>query len=143
MITVACTQCGKEKTIYPSQEKPRNFCDKNCLGAYRTEHYTGTRAAHWQGGTSTDEDGRVEWHMPWHHRANDKGYVFRYVVVAELMLQRPLLPDEVVHHDDEDPSNDHPTNLIVCANQAEHARIHGKRRSPEMMARMRSARKTG
>lgn len=77
--------------------------------------------------------------MPWHHRSNKKGYVFRYVIVAELKLRRPLRREEVVHHIDGDQSNDHPDNIMVLANQSEHARVHGVQRTPEMMELMRAA----
>lgn len=48
---------------------------------------------------------------------------------AELMLGRPLKPEEVVHHKDENPSNDSRSNLQVLPNQAAHAKLHrlGKR----------------
>ena len=44
--------------------------------------------------------------------------------VAAWHLGRPLLPDEVVHHADENYENDHPTNLKVLRNQNTHMRLH-------------------
>lgn len=141
-VMVPCHQCGTPLYFYPSQVRSseNKFCDRLCLGKWRSTQ-VGALAAHWKGGQRTNKrDTRVEIHMPWHPRANDKGYVQRAVIVAELKLRRPLTPDEVVHHDDEVPSNDHPENLIVFANQAEHARYHGRKRSPEQMAAMWEAR---
>lgn len=80
-------------------------------------------------------------HLPWHHLADAKGYVYRYQIVAELKLRRDLMPGEVVHHHDGDHTNDHPDNIHVFANQAEHARHHGKQVSREHMARMSAARR--
>lgn len=44
--------------------------------------------------------------------------------VAEKVLGRALLPEEVVHHEDLDKHNNDPANLIVFETQAEHARHH-------------------
>ncbi len=43
---------------------------------------------------------------------------------AETKLGRSLKPGEVVHHKDRDKGNNHPDNLYVFRNQAEHDRIH-------------------
>jgi hypothetical protein len=44
-------------------------------------------------------------------------------VVIEQVLDRKLLPGEIVHHLDGDKWNNHPSNLLVMT-QSEHARIH-------------------
>ena len=44
--------------------------------------------------------------------------------VAAKMLGRPLTPEEVVHHIDENPSNDAPENLFVFANRGDHTSFH-------------------
>ena len=45
-------------------------------------------------------------------------------VVAELMLGRPLVMGEVVHHIDGNKRNNSPENLMVFSSQAEHAAWH-------------------
>jgi len=57
--------------------------------------------------------------------ADVNGRALRYRVVVADKLGRLLLPDEIVHHIDGDPSNDDPANLQVMAVR-EHARLHGK-----------------
>jgi hypothetical protein len=47
----------------------------------------------------------------------------KHRIVAEEMLGRPLLPEEVVHHIDHDKTNNDPSNLQIMT-RAEHARLH-------------------
>lgn len=46
--------------------------------------------------------------------------------VARQILGRELLPGEVVHHTDRDKHNNNPSNLMIFANQAEHAKWHAE-----------------
>lgn len=55
-------------------------------------------------------------------------YILEHRLIAERKLGRYLLPTEVVHHIDEDPTNNHPDNLQVFASQAEHVKHHGLNR---------------
>ncbi len=45
-------------------------------------------------------------------------------VIMERLLGRSLTAQEVVHHDNENPRDNRPENLILLPSQAEHARIH-------------------
>ena len=45
-------------------------------------------------------------------------------IVAAKTLGRPLLPGEVVHHEDRNKHNNAPENLIVFSGQDQHARHH-------------------
>lgn len=64
---------------------------------------------------------------PEHPRASQKGYVPEHILVAEALLGRPLLPTEIVHHDNEYPDDNRPKNLIVMT-APEHTRLHNWRR---------------
>ena len=46
------------------------------------------------------------------------------IMVAEELYGGPLPEEAVVHHKDGNRSNDAPENIVICANQAEHLRIH-------------------
>jgi hypothetical protein len=47
-----------------------------------------------------------------------------HVLVAELALGKPLPPGAQVHHWDRDRSNNAPSNLVICPDQAYHRLIH-------------------
>lgn len=71
-------------------------------------------------------NGYIEIYMPEHHRAfKSSGCVYEHILVAEKMLNRSLLPEEVVHHIDKDRSNNLPNNLMVFASNADHTSFHG------------------
>jgi hypothetical protein len=50
-----------------------------------------------------------------------------HIVVMERKLGRSLLPGEVVHHDDDNPQNNDPANLMVFPSNSEHLKYHHQR----------------
>lgn len=52
---------------------------------------------------------------------------YRYRLVAEQMLGRPLRSDEVVHHINDDPTDDRPENLRVMTRE-DHTVLHNPRK---------------
>ena len=61
---------------------------------------------------------------PGHPGVNSKGYIYEHILVVEKMLGRFLKSEEVVHHIDENKSNNIPNNLMVFATDADHTRFH-------------------
>lgn len=57
-------------------------------------------------------------------RANASGILYLHIVAAERMLGRQLKEGEVVHHKDENKSNNSPDNLIVFRTKSDHTRFH-------------------
>lgn len=67
------------------------------------------------------------------YRTNSQGYIeftrgpqkgkSLHCIIAEAMLGRPLMMDEVVHHVDGNKKNNTPSNLMVLTN-SEHVRVH-------------------
>ncbi|MEG4576995.1 HNH endonuclease [Microcoleus sp. N3A4] len=50
--------------------------------------------------------------------------VYLHRVVAEQNINRKLRTGEVVHHLDEDKSNNSPENLVICSSPSVHGRYH-------------------
>lgn len=63
-------------------------------------------------------------YFPEHPRSWSTGYVYLHRVVMELKIGRILNEEEVVHHKDENRSNNSPDNLEIKSSQAEHAKEH-------------------
>lgn len=124
LITVKCAECGKEKKIFPSQKKGQkygSFCNKDCLGLFRSKTLTGELGANFKTGIRADRSYSMVL-APWHPKSK-KGYVYIHRLIAEARLGRFLKPDEVVHHKDHNTKNNHWNNLEVMT-QVEHAREH-------------------
>lgn len=60
---------------------------------------------------------------------NRWGWLQQHRLVAQLMIGRGLRREEVVHHEDEDKTNNDPANLWLFPSQAAHLRHH-RRKSP-------------
>jgi hypothetical protein len=66
-------------------------------------------------------------YFPGHPKAmkskNWNGYVYEHIVLAEHAIKRSLLHHEVVHHLDQNKSNNRPENLLVLES-SQHAKLH-------------------
>ena len=49
--------------------------------------------------------------------------------IAERALGKPLPPGAVVHHWDENGTNNEPSNLVICPNEAYHKLLHRRMRA--------------
>lgn len=69
-------------------------------------------------------NGYVLIHVPDHPRADRDGYVAEHILLAEIVLRKPLPPRAVVHHVDGDTSNNDLRNLVICEDQSYHVLLH-------------------
>lgn len=60
---------------------------------------------------------------------NEGVKTLEHVAICEKAIGRRLPPSAVVHHVDEDPSNNSPTNLVVCPDQNYHMLLHRRARA--------------
>lgn len=56
----------------------------------------------------------------------DDGWILEHRFVVEQFIGRKLTKEEVVHHIDEDKSNNDINNLVLFKNQREHSAWHNK-----------------
>ena len=69
--------------------------------------------------------------------ARSKRAVRQHRLAAEALLGRPLEPGEVVHHEDGDKANLHPSNLRVLKSQRHHMVLeHYRRREARGIAHL-------
>jgi len=121
---VVCDYCGKEFNKKPGDITEHNYCCRDCqlkdigrlnLGSVRSEETkVKISESHIGDKNPAYRDGRS------YYKLRGKKV---HIQIAEEMLGRPLLPDEVVHHIDLDRHNNDPSNLMVMT-RSEHARLH-------------------
>jgi len=102
----------------------------------------------WKGGSWVSNEGRVFVRIPnaerhLHPTMRKDGYIQRYQYVWNTAHpEDPVLPGDVIHHINEDRTDDRLENLEKTT-QSKHAREHGLKRThtPESRERMRVAQK--
>lgn len=99
---VSCEVCGEP--VKPRTDRQVRFCSRQCCGVAKR----GVHMKHplYNGGLGLDRESR-RWRIMC--RDGTQMYYSRGVMAAQ--LGRLLEPHELVHHVDENPSNDSPENL--------------------------------
>ena len=86
----------------------------------------------WAGGVITTRQGYIKVRDPLNVMADSRGYVWEHRLVMAKHLGRPLKRTEVVHHIDDDKTNNQLSNLMLFKSQAEHISHHRKTRLSHM-----------
>ena len=89
----------------------------------------GSKNNNWKGGRLLTNYGYVLILMPEHPRADQKGYVREHIFVAEKILGKPLPPKAVVHHINEDKTDNRPENLVICQDRTYHFLLHRRKKA--------------
>ena len=149
-VNVKCDWCGKEYERLECQLKGKqhHFCSRGCLAAFsnksknpegyaKLKDYTNISAHMSELNVEMNPDRmtpevRAKLRACRMTEGNGRTYAKVYGkkehrVVAEKVIGRPLLPNEVVHHIDCNRRNNDPNNLMVLT-ASEHASIHGRMR---------------
>lgn len=98
----------------------RNHLEKLCKSRRGRGCNRGEKHGSWRGGIHIKKGGHVLLKAPDHPNSNRLGYVPAHRLIVEKALGGFLLPFEVVHHDDHNPSNNDLGNLRLFSSRDEH-----------------------
>lgn len=139
-VQLICQECRSDFELLPCQlgRGRGKFCSKECANKAMQRgselhcswcDSTFYRAASEQSRAETYfcsiacyQEHRAAYIKPNTYKKDGRRHEHR--VVAERVLGRPLMVDEVVHHIDGDKHNNAPENLVVFPNQSLHSRCH-------------------
>jgi len=126
-------QCGcGQKTSIAKQNHTRWGWTKGqpvkCIRGHRPQNYIGLNNPNWKGGKRLHPDGYVLIWKPDHPRAN-KNYVMEHILITEEVLGKLLPEGAVVHHVNENRSDNRKENLVICKNNAYHQLLHQRMRA--------------
>ena len=133
-----CKVCGKhvEKWVAPSRiasgQDTLEYCSRTCAGAGRA----GSNHPLWKGGRQADKDGYILIWSPDHPSKNASGYVREHRLVMEKHIGRLLKQTEVVHHKNDNPSDNRIENLELYDSNAKHKSDDNKKRKRDKSGRL-------
>ncbi len=117
-----CVICGKKVSRWESparRKKERDgriFCNRTCAGIGRM----GKNHPNWTGGRSVDKDGYVLVYAPNHPLRRKNNKILEHRIVAEKHFGVRLKRKNVVHHKNDNPSDNRPKNLKIYPSNKEH-----------------------
>ena len=102
------------------RNKKHSFCSRKCYIKWRVKNQVGITSPNWKGG-KTKQGTEYTFILV------SKGkYIGEHRLNMEKYLGRKLKADEIVHHKNNDPSDNRINNLEIMS-RAEHARHHKPR----------------
>ena len=114
MLVIRCESCGKEQKRFPNHVKrnKHNFCNRDCRSDWQRKNQQRENNPNWRGGKYKTERDYVMAYAPEHERANNWGYVYEHILVAEKKYRRSTKGYHV-HHLNGVRDDNRPENLII------------------------------
>jgi hypothetical protein len=116
-VDAVCAQCGVmfRARVRVKTKGHGRFCSLRCWGAYER----GSNHPMWTGDRSPSNG-----YMRTTTEAGAREYRREHVVIAERALGKPLPARAVVHHFNDDGTDNANQNLVICQGQAYHMLLH-------------------
>lgn len=119
-----CKFCNKE---FICKEHDQQYCSRKCASDSHIVYLNIPQCLESADRKIDKNIGYVRVYCPMHKKANNWGYVYEHVIIAEQKVGRDLFPNEVVHHKDGVRWNNDPNNLEVM-DRIEHSKLSGKKK---------------
>jgi len=107
-----CLWCGIEFNAVKSRIK---FCSRKCFHCWRSNKLANRK--------KVIVGGYIRVYRPSHPKVAKSGYIGEHILVMEASLSRHLKANEMVHHKDNNPSNNYINNLQLMTIK-EHKQYH-------------------
>lgn len=102
---------------------------KRFINGHNTRLRRGKDHPLWKNGRRIRGNGYITILMPEHPRVDSAGYVREHILIVEKTLGKPLPLNAIVHHVDGNPTNNNPSNLVICQDNAYHHFLHQRMRA--------------